>query len=44
MLVEGGWALPARGEEKAIRNPVAVTSRPRGEDSGPATVPLPGTQ
>lgn len=35
MLVEGGWTLPARVEERAIRNPVAVTSRP--------TAPLPGT-
>lgn len=42
MLVDGGWTLPAGVEERAIRNPVAVASRPRGEDPGPATGPLPG--
>lgn len=34
MLVEGGWTLPAGGQETRIRHHVALTSCTQGKDSG----------
>lgn len=43
MLVEGGWTLPAAGEERGVRDHWALTSGTQGEDSGLCNRPLPGT-